>query len=104
MNNREGMRFELSSENIDYLLSIVKNKEIRKKIQDCKKNKVYKKTYFVDRYFIDFQAKEVKEILNELTNDFVARGIYENSEPNSLGIYIEGIIDLFSEIYYDNNH
>lgn len=94
-------RYVLNKESIDYLLNMLKKEELIKKIRCCKENKIFKNNYFTNAYFVDFYAEEVKILLDELSDNLINRGLDKNSEPNQLGLQIERLIDVFSDVFYD---
>ena len=63
---------------------------------------VIKEKYTTGRYEINLSEDAVSEILDELGNLFSTMGLEDDSEPNSLGIMIEDLIDLFGREYYEN--
>jgi len=46
--------------------------------------------------FAKFSEDELDVILDALTDRFVSVGLREDSEPNTLGLMIEGLIDAFN--------
>ena len=57
--------------------------------------------YATDKYNVKLSAVDVSAILDELGDLLSLRGLEINSEPNSLGRRIEGLIDIFSDSYYE---
>ena len=51
----------------------------------------------------EFSLTEVviEYILDELSDLLILKGFDSNDDLNSMGSYIEGLIDQFSSIYYD---
>ncbi|NGX35093.1 MAG: hypothetical protein K1060chlam1_01461 [Candidatus Anoxychlamydiales bacterium] len=50
---------------------------------------------------LKINKNDVKNILEELGNIFILRGLNDNDEPNETGYYIEKLIDLFNKKLYD---
>lgn len=44
---------------------------------------------------------EIEEILDKLSSYFIKNGLYKNDEPNEIGLYIESLINIFSEKLYE---
>lgn len=95
-------RFNLKKESIDYLLNMLKNEQLIDKIKCCEENKIFKNSYFTNAYFVDLYPNEVEVLLDELSDDLINRGLDKNSEPNQLGFQIEGLIDVFSDVFYED--
>jgi hypothetical protein len=49
-----------------------------------------------NNYIIKFGEQEIDKIQDCLSDLFVKDGLFENSEPNAFGDYIEDLIDRFS--------
>lgn len=86
----------ISIKNEDYnlILSLVKDSELRKNIE-TKRCSIGLKNIEAE-----FSKSELQHILDILTFKLTELGLDKDSEPNSLGIKIEGLIDLFSAHLY----
>lgn len=104
MNEKKASKYyELKEETVNYLIETLKNKRLKNIIKSFVKNKIYNEPHFKNIYSIEFANEDVEILLDELSDDLLTRGISENSEPNKLGLKIEGIIDIFSKVFYDDN-
>ena len=44
---------------------------------------------------------KIEKILDNLSDYLIEKGLYKSDEPNQLGLYIESLIDIFSEKLYE---
>ena len=44
---------------------------------------------------------EIERILDKLSNYLIENGLCKNDEPNEIGLYVESLIDIFSEKLYE---
>lgn len=58
---------------------------------------------FTSKYTLELAPSEVEDILDELTLLLTSKGLDEHDEPNSLGLSLESLIDIFSP-YNQTSH
>ena len=47
---------------------------------------------------IDFDEKEIDNVVNSISDYFVKKGLQKNCEPNCLGIELENLNDKFISV------
>lgn len=80
-------KFNLKHKDILFLKENFKETGFLQKIQESKHKSLS----------IPLSEEEVEVVLDELTFLFTLKGIDKDGEPNKLGLYIEGLIDLFRQ-------
>lgn len=94
-------KFQLDKNDIDFL---EKNISVDSAIIGFRAAKergaiIIKEKYTTDKYNLILSAETVSKILDELGDLLSLKGLDDNSEPNSFGRRIEGLIDIFSVCY-----
>jgi hypothetical protein len=84
----------LKNKDIEFLLDNLKNHLIKKKIKNSRPLNKGKEALL--------EIEDIELILNELSDLLIEKGLNENKEPNSLGFYIESLIDTFNRTKYEN--
>ena len=56
---------------------------------------------FTDGDIKKLSKNEIENILDELSDLFVKKGLNDNDSPNEFGLFIEKLIDKFSRVYYE---
>ena len=94
-------KFQLHKYNLELLLSYVKEDPIIKRLTTAQQSGpvLAKGKYETGRYEVTFSRNDVLILLDELSNLLIEKGLNEDDEPNSLGIKIESLIDIFSIVY-----
>ncbi len=91
--------YEIKKTDFDFLINNFQNKnliEILNNSIDFEKSSKIKNVIF-----LKINENDVKNLLEELGNILILRGLNDNDEPNEDGYYIEKLIDLFNKKLYD---
>ena len=89
----------LAQSDIDFLLSHIKDEDLRDAILQSKEveQSTESKSTKNKRYIVRLDHVQTEKILDTLGDLLMTEGIDPNtSEPNYLGYYIEQLIDLFN--------
>ncbi len=94
---------KLSIGDLEFLIqnlnhSIIRDILLKEKINRQSSDGKYKSR----KYSIYFLRRQLEEIANFLTDLFVKKGQLFNSEPNSLGLYIDDLIGMFNPWQFDD--
>jgi len=84
----------INSSDYEYLIANITDKEI---VESIKKDSEQKFTSFhllIDEYLCE-------KILDFLSNKLIQSGLRDNDEPNNFGLYLENLIDKFSDPFYN---
>lgn len=50
-----------------------------------------------DRRELHLSNKQIDQVLDNLSDLLISRGVDNGAEPNSLGVYVERLIDVFNQ-------
>ena len=90
--------YTIKKSDFDFLINNFQNKKL---IEILHNSIDFEKSSKINNVIIlKIKKKDVKNILEELGNIFILRGLNDNDEPNEIGYYIEKLIDLFNKKLY----
>ena len=52
-------------------------------------------------YIVSLDSTEIEKILDKLSDILVEKGLKDDDSPNDYGTFIEKLIDIFSNKYYN---
>ena len=91
------MQFFLSVSDLDFLIKHIQLGELIESFEKAKSKGEHlaKGQYATRKYSLELSEKQIDQILEGLSLLFATEGTENNGEPNTLGLYIENLIDLF---------
>jgi hypothetical protein len=92
----------LNRQDIDFLLKYLADAKIKRDLLlFVEKQESLNRETQKSSYEFNFTDDFIESILDELSDLLILKGFDSNDDLNSMGSYIEGLIDQFSSIYYD---
>lgn len=93
------MQFKINLSDIKLLVELVPNRALVSKLIQCEKSgELYAKGEFATgRYLIELSEDEIDVVVDCLSAHFISHGLNNDEEPNSLGLQLETLIDIFQD-------
>lgn len=91
--------YTLKKNQLFFLRENLSNSSLLDKFEKAfeKGNSINKYCKTTNRCHINLTEEETSVLLDELTLLFTSKGLKKNDEPNSFGLLVEELIDLFSK-------
>ncbi|WP_018694509.1 hypothetical protein [Algicola sagamiensis] len=92
------MQFKINLPDIKLLSKLILNDSLAKKLAQTEKSGEFiaKGIFPTGKYLIDLSEEEIDLVVDYLSDHFMAYGLDNDGEPNSLGIQLEALIDIFN--------
>lgn len=93
------MQFKINLSDIKLLIELIPNMALVSKLVQCEKSgELYAKGEFpTGRYLIELSEGEIDLVVDYLCDHFMSHGLNNDGEPNSLGLQLETLIDIFQD-------
>ncbi|WP_318390917.1 hypothetical protein [Enterobacter sp.] len=92
------MRTKINKADLTFIIKIISNSPLAERFKAIEKNGEYleKNKHPTGKYIIELSDPEVDFILDRLSAYIMELGVDANGEINSIGIYVDSLIDLFN--------
>ncbi len=94
----EAKTYQLHQRELDFLMAHISQPHLREVLKRAKENGSFfvQGRYDTGKYRVTITKEDAERIVDYLSNLLCEIGLKSNSEPNSIGLYIENLIDTFT--------